>query len=73
MSTTDPTLSITPLLTFDYSGLPAADADEAKRAAHRIKSHLQRNIIELGQELVAIKKRLPYGVFCKSLTHKSVQ
>lgn len=51
---------------FDYSLLEADIAQQAQRAAHRIRQMVKRTLEDLlavGQELLTMKKDLPYGRF----------
>jgi hypothetical protein len=51
---------------FDYSPLEKKVADEVQSAAERIRQSLKRttdSIIEVGQELIAVKAALPHGKF----------
>ena len=48
---------------YNYATLPRDVAKSAKLAAIRIKSTLNENLIEIGSDLRAMKKKLPYGQF----------
>lgn len=48
---------------FDYSGLPADIADEARATAKRVRERMNRAIVEVGQELRTIKEKLEHGQF----------
>lgn len=51
---------------YDYSGLPANVAKQARSAADRIKKRLRRtvtDIIQTGRDLIAVKERLSHGEF----------
>jgi hypothetical protein len=51
---------------FDYTPLEKTVADEVQSAAERIRQSLKRttdSIIEVGQELIAVKAVLPHGKF----------
>mgnify|MGYP003643461056 CR=1 FL=1 len=52
---------------FNYAGLPASAAKEAEAAAKRIRHRLNAHSIEIGKELLAIKKVLKHGKFGKWL------
>lgn len=48
---------------FDYSELSADVAEAAQSAARRIRSRLQRAIVETGRDLIDMKARLGHGHF----------
>jgi hypothetical protein len=48
---------------FDYDALPADLAESTRAAAQRIKSCTRASIIEIGRELLAVKKALAHGEF----------
>lgn len=51
---------------FDYGALAPADAAETRAAAERIRVRMKRtaeDIVAIGQDLIAIKQRLPHGAF----------
>lgn len=53
---------------FDYSALPADARDEVREAAVRIKVRMARtaeDIIEIGRDLIGVKKALGHGHFLK--------
>ncbi|UNK37485.1 DUF3102 domain-containing protein [Shinella sp. H4-D48] len=52
---------------FDYAGLSAAAAKEAEAAAKRIRHRLSVHSIEIGKDLLGIKKVLKHGKFGKWL------
>lgn len=52
--------------TFDYTSLDASVVQQVQTAAHRIRQMVKRTLEDLltvGQELLAVKKALPYGRF----------
>src|SRR5690348_3058464 len=66
-------------LDFDYTMLPIEIRAEARIAAVEIKSLMHRTVIEVGNALARIKRRLPHGQFGKwlsaefGLTERSAQ
>lgn len=48
---------------FDYSTIPANDAEEARAAAARIHERNRAAVIDTGRDLLAIKDRLGHGHF----------
>lgn len=51
---------------FDYAALPAELVDDLKEAADRVRGRHRRitsDIIETGNDLLAVKERLPHGSF----------
>lgn len=51
---------------FNYAGLSGDDATFARVAAERIKVRMKRtveDVIAIGQDLIAVKERLPHGEF----------
>ncbi|KSV76438.1 hypothetical protein N185_14885 [Sinorhizobium sp. GW3] len=52
---------------FDYSGASAGIAKEAEATAKRIRNRLKVHTIEIGKELLVVKKELGHGKFGKWL------
>ena len=52
---------------FNYAGLSAEIAVEARAAAARIKARMHAAVINVGADLTLIKDRLPHGEFGKWL------
>lgn len=50
---------------FSYDGIEAPVADQARAAAKRIRGHQKAAAVEIGRELVAMKKALGHGNFLK--------
>jgi hypothetical protein len=51
---------------FDYAGLPAADAEDLRDRAGRLRSLMRRSTadsIAIGRDLIAVKDRLAHGQF----------
>jgi hypothetical protein len=48
---------------FNYNDLPPDDANKVRAAARSIRNHLERSVVAIGRELVAIKPVVGHGKF----------
>ena len=58
--------------TFDYNGMKAPDIKRCESAVTKIGAKQRRiaaDIIDIGKELIAVKERLPHGMFGSWLDH----
>jgi hypothetical protein len=59
-------VEVVPMPVFDYSPLDAAVAEQAQASAERIRAKVKRtldDVIEIGNDLLAVKEALPHGRF----------